>query len=63
MFVSPCEAHVLRLVILMEEDQETQNIPLKYALNYAPGGISRKIRWYVAPLLSLSDAYVFRMCT
>ena len=31
-----CEAHVLRLGILLEEDRETQNIPLNYELNFAP---------------------------
>ena len=35
--MSPCKANVLRLGILLEEDQETQKIPLNYALNYAPG--------------------------
>ena len=34
---SPCEAYVLRLGITLEEDRETQKIPLNYALNYAPG--------------------------
>ena len=34
--MSPCEAHVLRLGIFLDEDQETQKIPLNYALNYAP---------------------------
>ena len=36
MYVSPCEALVLWLGIFLEEDQETQKIPLNYALNYAP---------------------------
>ena len=39
-YVSPREAHVLRLGIFLEEDRETQKIPLNYALNYAPGGAS-----------------------
>ena len=38
--MSPCEAHVLRLGILLEEDRETQKIPLSYALNYSPGAAS-----------------------
>ena len=29
--MSHCEAHVLRLSIFLEEDRETQNIPLNYA--------------------------------
>ena len=32
----PCEANVLWLGIFLEEDRETQKIPLNYALNYAP---------------------------
>ena len=35
-YVSFCEAHVLRLGIFLDEDRETQKIPLNYALNYAP---------------------------
>ena len=35
--MSLCDAHVLWLSIFLEEDQETQKIPLNYALNYAPG--------------------------
>ena len=34
--MSPSEAHVLRVGIFLEEDRETQKIPLNYALNYAP---------------------------
>ena len=34
--MSPCEAHVLWLGIFLDEDRETQKIPLNYALNYAP---------------------------
>ena len=34
--MSLCEAHVLRLGIFLEEDRETQKIPLNYALNFAP---------------------------
>ena len=34
--MSLCEAHVLRLGIFLEEDRETQKIPLNYALNSAP---------------------------
>ena len=40
MYVIPCEAHVLRLGIFLEEGRETQKIPLTYALNYAPGVVS-----------------------
>ena len=36
MYVRPCEAYVLQVGIFMEEDRETQKIPLNYALNYAP---------------------------
>ena len=39
-YVSPCESHVLQLDIFLEEDRETQNFPLNYALNYAPGVVS-----------------------
>ena len=35
-YMSFCEAHVLRLGIFLEEDRETQKIPLNYALNYGP---------------------------
>ena len=35
-YVSPCKSNVLWLRIFLEEDRETQNIPLNYALNYAP---------------------------
>ena len=38
--MSPCEAHVLRLGIFLEDDRETQKIPLNYALNYATGAAS-----------------------
>ena len=34
--MSPCEANVLWLGIFLEEDRETQKIPVNYALNYAP---------------------------
>ena len=37
MYVSPCEAHVSLLGILLEEDREKQKFPLNYAVNYAPG--------------------------
>ena len=60
-YVSPCEAHVLRLGIFLEEDRETQMIPLNYALNYAPGAISdgkfhgKYLRYsvYLAPKFSI----------
>ena len=35
-YLSFCEAHVLRLGIFLDEDRETQKIPLNYALNFAP---------------------------
>ena len=35
--MSLCETHVLWLDIFLEEDRETQRIPLNYALHYAPG--------------------------
>ena len=41
-YVSPYEAHVLRLSIFLDEDRETQNIPLNYALNYARGVASKR---------------------
>ena len=34
--MSPCEAHVLWVSIFLDEDRETQKIPL----NYAPGAAS-----------------------
>ena len=37
-YVSPCEAHVLWLIIFLEEDRETQKIPLSYALGAASDG-------------------------
>ena len=39
-YVSPCEAHVVWLGIFLEEDRETQKIPFKYGLNYAPEAAS-----------------------
>ena len=33
-YMSPCEAHVLWLSIFLEDDRETQKIPLNYAWNY-----------------------------
>ena len=38
--MSLCEALVLWLGFFLEEDRETQKIPLNYALNYAPGEAS-----------------------
>ena len=38
--MSPSEAHVLRVGIFLDEDRETQKIPLNYALKYASGVIS-----------------------
>ena len=35
--MSLCEAHVLWRGIFLEEDRETQKIPMNYALNYATG--------------------------
>ena len=42
--MSFCEAHVLWLGILLEEDRETQKIPLNYAMNYARG-VASKIKF------------------
>ena len=39
--MSPCEAYFLWLGISLEEDRETQKIPLNYALNYGPGVASK----------------------
>ena len=63
MYVSSCEADVLWLSIFIEEDRETQKIPLNYALNYAPGAASdgkfhgKYLRYSVNPTPD-----VFRMC-
>ena len=59
--MSPCEAQVLRLSIFLDEDRETQKIPLNYALNYAPGAASdgefhgKYLRYsvYLTPLFSV----------
>ena len=59
--MSPCEAHVLRLGILFKEDQETQKIPISYALKYAPGeasdgkfhGMYLRYLVYLAPTFSV----------
>ena len=59
--MSPCEAHVLRVGIFLEEDRETQKIPLNYALNYAPGVVSdgkfhgKYLRYsvYLTPMFSV----------
>ena len=40
-YMSPCVAHVLRVGIFLEKDRETKNIPLNYAMNYAPGVASK----------------------
>ena len=60
--MSPCEADVLRVGIFLEEDRETQKIPLNYALNYAPeagseGKFHGKYFRYTAYLTS-----VFSIC-
>ena len=34
--MSPYEAHILWHSIFLEDDRETQKIPLNYAFNYAP---------------------------
>ena len=60
-YMSLCEAHVLRLSIFLEEDRETQKIPLNYALNYAPGATSdakfdgKYLRYsvYLMPMFSI----------
>ena len=59
--MSPCEAHVLRLGIFLDEDRETQKIPLNYALNYAPGATSDgqfhgkylRYSFYLMPMFSV----------
>ena len=59
--MSPCEAHVLRLIIFMGGDPETQKIPLNYALNYALGAASdgefhgKNLRYsvYLTPMFSI----------
>ena len=59
--MSPCEANVLQLGIFLEEDQETQKIPLNYALHYAPGVVSKgkflgkylRYSVYLIPVFSL----------
>ena len=59
--MSLCEAHVLWLGIFLEQDRETQKIPLNYALNYAPGAVSdgkfhgKYLRYsvYVKPMFSV----------
>ena len=59
--MSHCEAHVLRLIIFMGGDLETQKIPLNYALNYAPGAASdgevhgKCLRYsvYMTPMFSI----------
>ena len=61
MYLSHCEAYVLRLIIFMGGDLETQKIPLNYALNYAPGAASdgefhgKNLRYsvYLTPLFSV----------
>ena len=35
-YMSPSKTHVLRVIILLKEDWETEKIPLNYTLNYAP---------------------------
>jgi len=37
-YMSPCEAHVLRVGIFFAEDRETQKIPLNYAPRVASKG-------------------------
>ena len=43
--MSPCEAQILWVYIFLEEDQETQKIPLNYALNYS-SGVASKGKFY-----------------
>ena len=60
-YVSFCEANVLWLGIFLDEDRETQKIPLNYALNYAPGATSdgkfhsKCLRYsvYMTPMFSI----------
>ena len=63
MYLSPSDAHVLQVGIFLQEDRETQKIPLSYALNYAPGVASKekfhgKYLRYSVYLTSM----FFRMC-
>ena len=59
--MSLCEAHILRLGIFLEEDRETQKIPLNQALNYAHGvasdgkfhGKSLRYSVYLTPVFSV----------
>ena len=54
-YVSFCEAHVLRLGIFLDEDRETQKIPL----NYAPGATcdgkfhGKRYSVYLTPMFSV----------
>ena len=62
--MSPCEANVLRLGIFLEEDRETQKIPLNYALNYAPeigsdGKFHCKYLRYLVYLMSMFSICVY----
>ena len=60
--MSPCKANVLRLGILLEEDRETQKIPLNYAWNFAlEAGSDEKFHGkYLRYLVYLTS--VFSIC-
>ena len=73
-YMSPCEANILRVGIFLEEDRETQKINLNYALNYAPGEASKgkfhgkylrySVMWSLCfPYVYMSpcEAYVLRV--
>ena len=55
--MSPCEAHVLRVGIFLEEDRETQNINLNYAHGVASNGkfYGKYLRYsiYLKPVFSV----------
>ena len=63
--MNPYKANVLWLGIFLEEDRETQKIPLNYALNYAPGVASKgkfhgkylRYSVYLTPMFSVCVRY------
>ena len=64
MYISPCEAHVLRVGIFLEEDEETEKLPLNYALNYSPrvaskGKFHGKYLRYSVYLMSMFSVCVY----
>ena len=56
--MSPCEAHVLRVGIFLQEDRETPKIPLNYAPRLASIGNfhGKCLRYavYLMPVFSVS---------